>query len=226
MRLLIVDDQILFREGLVTMLNAQPDITVVGEAGSMYEAVEKVSLLQPDLVLMDMFLPDGDGLEAMRAILRQRAETKVIILTIQDSYDLSKFAILSGAKGFLLKSMPISKIVVSLHAVDRGEIALSRAMTSRILEEFARMGLMSGYLSDNLGDLTSRELEVFKQIGSGASNRQIADALSIAENTVKIHVRNIYEKLRLKNRQEAIMYAQRSGLRVSNEPVIGGKYPI
>ena len=212
MKLIVVDDQVLFREGLVNMLKAQADITVVGEAGSVREAVEKALEAQPDMVLMDLILPDGDGLEAMRAILAQRPDTKIVILTIHDSFDMLKWAFLYGAKGFLLKNMPMSKIVVSLRAVDRGEVALSRAMTSRVLEEFTRIGSMTNYLRASLNGLTAREFEVLKQLGTGATNRQIADHLFIAENTVKIHVRNIYEKLRLRNRQEAMIYARRVGL--------------
>jgi DNA-binding NarL/FixJ family response regulator len=219
MKLLIVDDQVLFREGLVSMLEAQTDITVVGEAGSVQEAVEKAKETHPDLVLMDLILPDGDGLEAMRAILGYRPETKVIILTIHDSFDMLKWAFLYGAKGFLLKSMPMSKIVVSLRAVERGEVALSLAMTSRVLEEFTRIGSMTNYLRVSLNGLTAREFEVLKQLGTGATNRQIADHLFIAENTVKIHVRNIYEKLRLRNRHEAMIYARRVGLVHLNGPM-------
>jgi two-component system NarL family response regulator len=223
MKLLVVDDQVLFREGLVTMLNAQADITVVGEAGSMREAIEKAQETQPDLVLMDLFLPDGDGLETMKAILGQRPETKVVILTIDDSFDVLKLAFLYGAKGYLLKNMPISKIVVSLRAVERGEVALSRAMTSLILEEFTRIGSQTNFLQASLNGLTSREVDVFKQLGLGASNRQIAENLVIAENTVKIHVHNIYEKLRLNNRHEAMVFARRLGLVNSPEPENGAK---
>jgi two-component system NarL family response regulator len=204
MKLLVVDDQVLFREGLVTMLNAQADITVVGEAGSMREAIEKAQETQPDLVLMDL-------------------ETKVVILTIDDSFDVLKLAFLYGAKGYLLKNMPISKIVVSLRAVERGEVALSRAMTSLILEEFTRIGSQTNFLQASLNGLTSREVDVFKQLGLGASNRQIAENLVIAENTVKIHVHNIYEKLRLNNRHEAMVFARRLGLVNSPEPENGAK---
>ena len=216
MKLLVVDDQVLFREGLVTMLKAQPDITVVGEAGSMFEAIDKSLELLPDIVLMDLLLPDGDGLEAMKTILNQRPETKIVILTIQDSYDMVQLALLSGAKGFLLKSMPMAKIIVSLKAVNRGEVALSRALMSRIIEEYSHYGSRTNSFQDSLSGLTLREVDVLKQLGLGATNRQIARSLLIAENTVKIHVRNIYEKLRLRNRHEAMIFARRAGLVSSN----------
>jgi two-component system NarL family response regulator len=216
MRVLIVDDQVLFREGLVSMLNGQDDITVVGEAGCVREAIEKATELQPNIVLMDLILADGDGLEAMKSILANHPEIKVVILTIQDSDDMLILAFFSGARGYLLKSMPVSKIIVALRAVERGELAFSRSMTSRLLDELMRFAAVRDHFHFSLKSLTPRELEVLKHVGSNATNREISRRLFIAENTVKIHTHNIYEKLRLKNRDEAIKFAQRAGLVESN----------
>lgn len=216
MNIVIVDDQLLFRQGLVNMVQSQPDMTVVGQAGSLHEAIKTVLGVKPDLVLMDLLLPDGDGLEAMKAILSHLPETRIIILTAHDSEDMLVLSFLNGAKGYLLKNTPISKLLVSLRAVYRGEIALSRAMTGRVLDEFTRVVTLTNHFHGNVNNLTARELEVLQLLGTGATNREIASTLFIAENTVKIYVHNIYEKLKLRNRREAMRFARRSGLVKAN----------
>lgn len=207
MRVLLVDDHILFREGLVGLLDSQPDIDIVGEAGSVGEAIEMTCDLQPDLVLMDFSLPDGTGLDATQAILSKRPETKIVFLTVHEEDDRLFAAIRSGAKGYLLKNVHVAKLLAFLRGIERGEAAISPAMTSRVLNEFARLEPKRELSSSD--ELTTRELEVLGELVKGASNREIADHLVIAENTVKNHIRNILSKLDLKNRREAAEFARR-----------------
>jgi DNA-binding NarL/FixJ family response regulator len=212
MRILLVDDHILFREGLVSLLNSQPDLEVVGQAGSVLEAINLARELQPDLVLMDFGLPDGTGLDATQVILADRSETKIVFLTVHEEDDRLFAAIRSGAKGYLLKNVPVAKLLAFLRGIERGEAAITPVLASRILEEFSRLGPPRGRERVETGELTARELEVLKELATGASNREIADHLVIAENTVKNHMRNILAKLNLRNRREAAHFAQHQGL--------------
>lgn len=212
MRVLLVDDHILFREGLVGLLGSQPGIDVVGEAGSVSEAIEMTRDLRPDLVLMDFSLPDGTGLDATQTILSERPETKIVFLTVHEEDDRLFAAIRGGAKGYLLKNVPIAKLLASLRGIEHGEAAISPTMTSRVLNEFARLEPKQDLPASD--ELTTRELDVLRELVTGASNREIADHLVIAENTVKNHIRNILSKLNLKNRREAAEFA-REKLKIS-----------
>ncbi len=212
MRILLVDDHILFREGLVSLLNSQPDLEVVGEAGSVHEAISLARELQPDLVLMDFGMPDGTGLDATQVILADRPETKIVFLTVHEEDDRLFAAIRSGAKGYLLKNVPVTKLLAFLRGIERGEAAITPVLASRILEEFSRLSTPRGRERVETGELTTRELEVLRELASGASNREIADNLVIAENTVKNHMRSILSKLNLKNRREAAHFARHQGL--------------
>jgi DNA-binding NarL/FixJ family response regulator len=211
-RVLIVDDHVLFREGLVSLLKTQPDITVAGEAGSVSESIGMARELEPDLILMDFGLPDGTGLEATQAILAEQPEAKIVFLTVHEKDDRLFAAIRSGAKGYLLKNVPVSKLLDYLRGVERGEAAVSPTMTSHILDEFARLGPGPDPGPAELDELTPREVEVLQQVVQGATNREIADRLCISENTVKNHVGNILAKLNLRNRREAAGFARRYGL--------------
>jgi DNA-binding NarL/FixJ family response regulator len=191
MRVLIVDDHVLFSEGLASLLNAQPDFSVVGQAGSVGEAIILARELCPDLILMDFGLPDGTGLEATQAILAERPTTMIVFLTVHEQDERLFAAIRSGAKGYLLKNVPVAKLLAHLRGLERGEAAISPTMTSHILGEFARMSPAH----------ESSQVE--------ASNREIADRLCISENTVKNHVGNILAKLDLRNRREAASFARR-----------------
>lgn len=208
MKILVVDDHALFREGLVSLLSKQPDFTVIGEAASGHEAIAKANRLNPDIVLMDIGLPDMDGLEAGKAILAHTPDTKIVMLTIHDTDDLLVNAIIYGAKGYLLKDSSLSMILASLRALNRGEVALSRTMTRRVLDGFTHMKFTRTREPDMLENLTARELEVFRLLATKATNRQIAEQLSITETTVKVHVHNIFEKLDIKRRREAIKLFQ------------------
>ena len=212
MRILIVDDHILFREGLTGLLRSQPDMEVIGECGTMTEAVCLGLQLKPDVVLMDFSLPDGTGLEATRAILAEQPNTQIIFLTVHDNDERLIAAMRAGAKGYLLKNLSVSKLLASLRALERGEAAISRIMMARILTEFAQSHPPTNGAPSPLIGLTSRELEVLQELANGITNQEIATRLFISENTVKNHIHNILEKLNLHNRREAIEFARKHGL--------------
>lgn len=214
MRLLVVDDHILFREGLVSLIARQPDMQVLGEAGSVAEAVEMARQVKPDMILMDFNLPDGNGLDATRIILAEFPQVKIVFLTIYDEDERLFAAVRLGAKGYLLKNIPVAHLLAALRSVEKGEPALSPDMVARIMGEFARTPAVEPRStgSDPLSLLTSRELEVLRELATGASNRIIADRLFISENTVRNHVHNVLEKLGLSSRREAVSLARQSGL--------------
>lgn len=208
---LLVDDHVLFREGLVSLLNGQPDYRVIGEAGSVAEAVKQALLLKPDLILMDFSLPDGTGLEATREILNHLPNTSIVFLTMHESDDRLYSAIRSGAKGYLLKNLSVGKLMVTLRGFEKGEAPISRQMTGRLIDAFNQSNIGSGALREPspIEALTTREQEIFHYLASGASNREIANHLVISENTVRNHVHNVLDKLNLRNRREVIRLAQR-----------------
>ncbi len=212
MRILIVDDHILFREGLVGLLKSQPDIQIVGQCGSVAEAIETGLQLKPEIILMDFSLPDGTGLEATRAILQRAPDIQIIFLTINQDDEALIAAMRAGAKGYLLKTLSVQKLLTALRAMEKGEAALSRTMMARILKEFAHTHTMKDEDPSPLVTLTSREIEVLQEISAGITNQEIANRLFISENTVKNHVHNILEKLNLNNRREAIDFARRNGI--------------
>lgn len=212
MRIMIVDDHILFREGLAGLLRSQNDMDVVGECGSVAEAIRIASSLKPQVVLMDFSLPDGTGLDATRAILAELPQTQIIFLTVHDNDDRLIAAMRAGAKGYLLKNLSVTKLLASLRAMERGEAAISRTMMARILEEFALSTPGNSPSPSPLIGLTSREIEVLQELADGITNQEIASRLYISENTVKNHIHNILEKLNLHNRREAIDFARKHGL--------------
>ncbi len=217
MRILIVDDHILFREGLTGLLRSQPDMEVIGECGTLNDAILQALQLKPDVVLMDFSLPDGTGLEATRAILTELPQTQIIFLTVHDNDDRLIAAIRAGAKGYLLKNLSVNKLLASLRALERGEAAISRIMMARILKEFAQSHLPSNGTPSPLVGLTSREIEVLQELADGITNQEIATRLFISENTVKNHIHNILEKLNLHNRREAIEFARKNGLTITHK---------
>jgi DNA-binding NarL/FixJ family response regulator len=227
LNILIVDDHILFREGLVSMLSNYPEISVVGEAATVRGAIEKSIELHPDLVLLDISLPDGSGIDALGGILVRRPDTKIVMLTINETDDLLISAIRNGAAGYLLKNIPISKLVKILHGVVNGEAALSRKMTARIMEEFSQVGKTQQFIAQNVNSqsalLTTRESEILQLLGNGATNQEIAERLVISVNTVKVHVHNILEKLDLRNRREAAKYASRYDFGLISIPTLSSK---
>lgn len=209
MKIVIVDDHVLFREGLAAIIGSEPDLQIIGQAGTVQGAIELVKISKPDMVLMDFGLPDGTGADATRAILQEHPKCKVVFLTMSEEDDHLLTAIRSGAKGYLLKNMQPAKLVSSLRSVQKGESALSRSMTLRLMEELARTKEPS-QISDPT--LTRRELEVLQELALGKSNLEIAKELFISENTVKYHVHSILEKLNLSDRRDIASYAREHGL--------------
>ena len=202
---LVVDDQVLFRQGLVALLRSQSDFVVVGEAGSATEAVEQARRLQPALMLMDYGLPDGTGVDATRQILAEQPDAKIVILTVHDEPDLLFVSVRAGAKGYLLKNTRVEKLLAYLRGLQQDEPAIEPHMTARILEEFSRSRPVLAR-DHALKELSAREREVLDLMAAGASNTEIANRLVISEHTVKNHVRHILAKLELPNRREAAKY--------------------
>ena len=211
-KILIVDDHILFRQGLASLLHSEPDFEICGEAGTVRAAIEVACREKPDLVLMDFELPDGNGVQAVTAILKELPACRVVFLTVHDSDEKLFEGIRSGARGYLLKDVPVVTLIQYLRAVQRGETALSPPMTSRILQEFARSSPGQGSRREDLQLLTYREIEVLRQIAVGSTNQEIGHKLFMAENTVKRHVHNILDKLALPNRRAAAAWAREHGL--------------
>jgi DNA-binding NarL/FixJ family response regulator len=210
-KILIVDDHILFREGLASLIGNQPDFTVVGEAGSVREASQQARTLVPDLILMDFSLPDGTGAEAARVILEELPAVDIVFITVHESDEFLMEAVCSGAKGYLLKNLPVAKLLDSLRGLARDEAAISRKMTSHLLRQISTQdqGQRSGSY-DRLS-LTAREIEVMRELTTGASNQEIAGSLCISINTVKNHVHNILRKLELDNRRQLAKFAVKQG---------------
>ncbi len=214
MNVLVVDDHVLVREALVGMLKSQPDFNVVGEAGTVKDAILMTREHRPDVVLMDFILTDGDGPEATQTIVSEFPETKVVFLTAHDDDEYLMAAVRSGALGYLLKDWPLSKLVSSLRdLVQNDEAAFSGRMTSRILRNLSRMGQAHGSFQPREKTLSLRELDILYELGIGATNNQIAEHLHLSQSSIKNYIHRILKKLELKNRQEAGLYARSLGLK-------------
>ncbi|HYY87799.1 MAG TPA: response regulator transcription factor [Chloroflexota bacterium] len=209
-RLLLVDDHALFREGLAGLFAYQEDFTVVGEAEDADTAAAQAEALRPDLVLMDVDLPDEDGASATRRIKSALPETTVVMLTAYDDTDLLLEAIKAGAQGYLLKNIRSAELLDQLRGLAAGEAAISRRMATRILEEFRR-GQAAEDLAQPEGELTARELEVLELVAMRLHNKEIAERLVISEHTVKNHLKNILAKLHLRSRRQAAAYGVARG---------------
>jgi DNA-binding NarL/FixJ family response regulator len=208
-KILVVDDHPLFRRGIIYMLSSQSDMEVIGEANDGFEALELAKEKMPDLILMDIQMPNCDGLEATRLIMEEMPYVKIVMLTFSDD-DHSLFeAIKSGAQGYLLKDLEPEELATMLRGVFRGEAPIARTTAGRILREFGRQSRNEG---EGAKGLTAREIDLLRLIASGASNQEIAEAMVITEHTVKNHLRNILDKLHLKNRVQAAVFAVREGL--------------
>jgi DNA-binding NarL/FixJ family response regulator/class 3 adenylate cyclase len=213
-RVLIVDDQALVRAGFRMILEAEPDVEVAGEAADGGEAIAECRRLQPDVVLMDVRMPEMDGIEATRRLLEQDAtETKVVMLTTFDMDEYVYDALRAGASGFMLKDVPPEQLIAGIRSVASGDALLAPSVTRRVIEEFVRRPPASvRALPAKLEDLTARELEVLKHVARGLSNAEIATALFVSETTVKTHVAHVLMKLDLRDRVQAVVLAYESGL--------------
>jgi two-component system, NarL family, nitrate/nitrite response regulator NarL len=203
-RVLIVDDHILFQDGLASLIKLTPDFEVAGCAGSVDEAVECARRLKPDIILMDFNLPDGTGLDATRLILNFLPACQIIFLTVSETDTNLFVAIRHGAKGYLLKNIPTATLLSSLRGLDRGEIAMSRTMMSRVIDGLARPDHEKAEMTGLLKKLSPRELEILRELEGEATNLEIAKHLFLSENTVKHHIRSILEKLGVENRHQAL----------------------
>lgn len=219
-RVLLVDDHVLFREGMAGLIRSQPDMHVVGEAGDGLEALVMVQNLRPDVILMDINMPGIDGLEATRLIAQAVPESQIVMLTVRDEDARIFEAIRNGAKGYLLKTIRAQELTEMIRAASRGEAALTPAIATRVIAEFRRAAGMNmpaqasaspgGMQEAASEELTSREQEVLRLIAEGQSDKQIAVTLSISLYTVKSHVRNILAKLHVNSRREAASRTRRS----------------
>ncbi len=212
-RVLLVDDQSLFREGLRTLFSVYPDLEVVGEAANGLEAVQQFKSLQPSVILMDLRMPGLGGVEATRRILALASEAKVIVLTTFDDDEEVFEALRAGAAGYLLKDAPSEKLVEAIRVAARGGSFLQPSIASKVLAEFNR--LSQGGVKANaalLEPLSEREREVLKFLAHGMSNKEIAAALNLAEGTVKNHMSNVLGKLGVSDRTQAALKARELGL--------------
>jgi DNA-binding NarL/FixJ family response regulator len=211
-KVLVVDDQILFREGLISLLRSTTDFKLVGFAGSVYEGCEQAYLQKPDIILMDFSLPDGTGLDATKAILAQLPDCKIVFLTVHESDENLFTALRLGAKGYMLKDISSSDLLASLRSLSHGEKALSRKMVSRLVDEFARTSAPRVGIEKLLTHLSPRELDVIREIEGGGTNLEIAAHLFLSVNTVRHHVRSILGKLGFSNRRQIAAFARKNGL--------------
>ena len=209
-RILVVDDQALVRAGFRMILEAEPGIEVVGEAADGLEAVEAARAQQPDVVLMDVRMPNLDGIAATRTILEGGSTARVLMLTTFDVDEYVYEAFRAGASGFLLKDVPPERLVAGIRAVATGEALLAPSVTRRLIETFVQRQ-PARFLPRALGELTAREREVLELLARGFSNAEIAETFVVSETTVKTHVAHILDKLELRDRVQAVVFAYRTG---------------
>ena len=222
-RVLVVDDHVLVRQGIVRLLQDEADIEVVGEASNGFEAVNKAVDLEADLVLMDLYMSGLDGVAATRLIKRQLPNVEVIIVTASDEEDDLLEAIQAGARGYVIKSVDISDLVQQIRQVIIGGVGMTAELTTKLVTGLARKGSKS--LNADLtkrDSLTGREKEVLGLIAQGATNKEIAASLTISENTVRAHVRTLMQKLNLDNRTQLAVYGVHEGLTVNGRE----RYPV
>lgn len=212
-RILIVDDQILFREGLATLLSTRSEVVVAGEAANGEEAVRLTATLQPQVVLMDLRMPILDGVQATRRIREVLPNCQVLVLTTFDDDEYLFEALRAGAIGYLLKDIPSPKLVEAIQAAARGEFYLTPEVTAKVVNEFTRLAPRPMHPANSLEEpLTSREMEILRLVAVGDSNREISSKLFISEGTVKNHITNILGKLAVSGRAQAVLKARELGL--------------
>ena len=209
-RVLVADDQSMVRAGFRMLLSGEEDLEVVAEASNGLEAVEKADRFRPDVVLMDIRMPELDGLEATRRILAADDTTRILVLTTFDLDEYVYEALRAGASGFVLKDDPPEQMIAAIHTVAEGQALLSPAVTKRVIAQFTRLPRPSP--PPQLDELTERERDVFRLVARGLSNAEIGNRLFISETTVKTHVTHILSKLELRDRVQAIVLAHEAGL--------------
>jgi DNA-binding NarL/FixJ family response regulator len=211
-RVLIADDDDLMRAGLAAVLASDATIEVAGEADTGRQAVERARRLQPDVVLMDVRMPDLDGIAATRELTTTARGTRVLILTTFEQDDYVFEGLRAGASGFLLKRTRPEELIAAVHTIAAGESLLSPSVTRRVIEAMAAGPAMPAATGNGVDELTPREREVLELIAKGLSNAEIAAALVVEESTIKTHVKRILMKLRLRDRVQAVIYAYETGL--------------
>ncbi len=209
-RILIADDHALFREGLKSLLEAEPDFRVIGEAASGREALRAALETQPDVILMDIQMPGLDGVGATKEILKENPDAKVVMLTMyrQDAYVFE--AVKAGARGYLLKDASADELIDAIRRVYAGEVLLDAELAEQIIQDFRAKA--SEIPTASRADLTDREIQILRLLAQGATNQEIADDLGISEKTVRNRLSEIFAKLHLNNRTQAALYAIREGL--------------
>ncbi len=210
LRLLVVDDHEVVRQGLVSLLGRRAGFEVVAQAGSVAESITQAARYEPDLVVMDVRLPDGSGIEACREIRAARPETRVIMLTSYPDEEAVLSAIIAGASGYLLKQIRGRDLVAALESVGRGESLLDPAVTEKVLERVRR--LVSGGASDELADLTAQERKILLLVAEGKTNKEIAAEVFLSDKTVKNYVSSILSKLNLQRRTQAAAFVAKRHL--------------
>ncbi len=211
-RVLIADDDDLMRAGLVELLSGDPSIDIIGEASTGREAVERARGLRPEVVLMDVRMPDLDGIEATRELTRAAPDTRVLILTTFEQDDYVFGALRAGASGFLVKRTRPEELIAAVHTIAAGDSLLSPSVTGRVIDRMAQQPTPDLADQARLGELTPREREVLEQVARGLSNREIATALVVEESTIRTHTKRILMKLGLRDRVQIVIFAYETGM--------------
>jgi DNA-binding NarL/FixJ family response regulator len=211
-RVLLADDQALVRQGFRLILELEEDMEVIGEAANGREAIQLTRELEPDVVVMDIRMPEGDGLEATRRLRAAGARSRILVLTTFDLNEYVYEAMRAGASGFLLKDVPSDQLVAGIRTVAAGDALLAPALTRRLIEHFLQRPPRDAKRPQGLEELTDRETQVLSLVGRGLSNAEIGSELFLGEATVKTHVGRIFQKLALRDRAQAVVYAYECGL--------------
>jgi RNA polymerase sigma factor (sigma-70 family) len=214
-RVLVADDEDLMRAGLIELLTSDPGIEIAGQASTGREAVDRARRLAPDVVLMDVRMPDLDGIAATRELSRAAPDTRVLILTTFEQDDYVFGALRAGASGFLLKRARPEELIAAVHTIAAGDSLLSPSVTRRVIDRMAQQPNPDLADQAKLDELTPREREVLELLARGLSNREIAEALSVEESTIRTHVKRILMKLDLRDRVQAVIFAYETGV---NQP--------
>jgi RNA polymerase sigma factor (sigma-70 family) len=212
LKLLVVDDHAIFREGLRALLDMEPDFSVIGEASRGDEAVGMVTEEPPDVILLDLHLPDGNGADFCRKLLRASPESKVLILSAYDDDQEVTAALIAGASGYVLKTVGGERLADNIRSVSGGEVLLAPTVAAKVVRQLSRLREETGRQEEALEALTPREREVFALASRGLKNAEIAEELYLSEKTIKTHLRNIYNKLNLASKAELRLFAVKMGL--------------